>query len=416
MTDETMPSGLWQETRQAAEAWEQSKNPRGDAPAELSPVVAGQVLTLPELGEPRLAWATLRREEGQIERRLLVAADVNPLVGSGDVAVTGPEIGLLTLRCRFAVWVNDRELGTTTVLGTLPPEALAHADSRRQAIEAGGPIGTFSEQETEEDPEYQDWIEDVVRPAVGKLEARIGAAAPSPLPALPFPTRRSTEPLPSRHGVWMRWAAVLAFVALGAGSGFLWRRQGQEIVGLRAAAAASEAAHRQAVAELEARRAALEAQYKARLEQSGEDRARLESEHLARLKELETELAKLRQATEVKNPLFAALGPDTALRGPTRLEVGPEVSHLVLLLSVNDPAGTEFQVEVSERHSGKQVFVQKGLRADVIGEVRLGLPAVLLPPGNYRIRLFRKKGETLHLVREHAIEIVEGSERRPAPW
>jgi hypothetical protein len=408
MTDETMPSGLWQETRQAAAAWAQAQSPRGDEPARPYPAAAGQVLTISELGEPRLAWATLRREEGKTERRLLVVADVNPLVGSGDVAVTGPEIGSLTLRCRFAVWVSDRELGTTALLGALPPEALARADSRRQALEAGRPVGTFSEQETEEDPEYQDWIEDVVRPTVGKLEARAGAGAPSARPALPFHPRRSAEPLPSRRGAWMRWAAVLAFMVLGAGSGFLWWRQGQEITGLRAAAMASEASHRQEIAKLEARRAELEAQYQARLQKAGEDRGRLESEYRARLAEVEAKLAKLRQTTDVKNPVLAILEPAATQRGPKRLTVGPEVSHLLLVLPVDAPAGTEFQVDVSEQGSDQQVFVQKDLRAEN-NQVRLGLPAVLIPPGDYRLRLFRKDGGKLHLVREHVIEIVQGA-------
>jgi hypothetical protein len=411
MTDETMPSGLWQETRQAAEARNQAQSSRGGGPA--GPIIAGQVLTLPELGEPRLAWAALREEE-KTERRLLVAADVNPLVGSGDIAVTGPEVGSLTLRCRFPVWVRDRDLGATTLLGTLPPEALARAGSRWQAIVAGRPVGTFSEQETEEDPEYQDWIEEVVRPAAGKLEERAGADASSPRSALPFPTRRPTEPLmSSRRGIWMRWAAVLAFVALGAASGFLWWRQGKEIAGLRAAVAASEATQRQAISELEARRAELETLYQTRLKEAGEDRARLVSEHLAQMAGLEAKLAKLRQTTDVKNPMLAVLDPAATQRGPAKLTVGPEVSHLVLMLSVDEPVGTEFQIEVSELRSAKQVFVQTGLRSDGIGEVRLGLPAVLVPPGDYRLRLFRKDGGKLHMVREHVIEIVAGSKSRP---
>ncbi len=414
MTDETLPSSLWQETRQAADAWEQAQSPRGHEPANPSPIVAGQVLALPELGEPRLSWATLRREEGTSERRLLAAADVNPLVGSGDVAVTGPEVGSLTLRCRFAVWTSERELGTTILLGILPPEALARADSRWQAIVAGQPIGTFSEQETEEDPEYQDWIEDVVRPAAGKLETRAGANAPSPRSALPFSTRRPTEPISSRRprGIWMRWAAVLAFVALGAGSGFLWWRQGQEIAGLRAAVAASEASHRQEIAKLEARRAELEAQYQARLQKAGEDRVRLESEHRTQMAELEAKLVKLRQTTDVKNPVIATLDAD-ASRGLTKRIVGPEVSHLLLLLPLDAPTGTEFQVEVSEQPSGKQVFVQKGLRADENGEVWLGLPTVLVPPGDYRVSLFRKEGRKWHRIRESLIEIVEEAKSRP---
>jgi hypothetical protein len=409
MTDETMPSGLWQETQRAAKAWGAAHRPHGGEPAEPGPAVVGQVLTLPELGVPHVAWAVLRREAGESGRLLLVAADVNPLVGSGDVAVTGSAVGALTLRCRFAAWRASDGLGTATLLGALPPEALSRAEARLQQIEAGGAAGTFSEQETEEDPEYQDWIEGVVQPALGKLEAQAGAAAPSEHPVLPFPVRKPDKLLPSARGAWMRWAAVLAFVGLGTASGFLWWRQAQEIAGLRIATEASDAAHRQAIAELEARRAGLEAQYQERLRAAGEDRARLEAEHRARLEEVEAELAKLRQATDVKNPLLASLEARDVRRGPTRLTVGPEVSHLVLLLPVDDPAGTEFQIDVSDRHSGKQIFVQKGLRADDLGEVRLGLPAVLLPPADYRLRLFRKDGATLHLVREHLIDIEKGA-------
>jgi hypothetical protein len=211
----------------------------------------------------------------------------------------------------------------------------------------------------------------------------------------------------------MRWAAVFAFVALGAASGFLWWRQGKEIAGLRAAVAASEAAQRQAISELEARRAELEAQYQARLKEAGEDRERLVSEHLAQMTELEAKLAKLRQTTDVKNPMLASLDPAATQRGTTKLTVGPDVSHLVLMLPVEEPTGTEFQIEVDEKPSGKQVFIQKGLRADGIGEVRMGLPAVLVPPGDYRLRLFRKEGGKLHLVREHVIEIVAGAKSRP---
>lgn len=421
MTDETLPPGLWQETGQAVEAWGKAHGSQGNEPAGPepgpSPTVAGQVLILPEIGEPRLAWAVLRRGEGENQRLLLVAADVNPLVGSGDVAVNGPVGGSLTLRCRFAVWVNERKLGATTLLGILPPESLSRAESRWQAVAAGRSVATFSEQETEEDPEYQDWLEEVVRPAAGKLEAQAGTSAQGSLPTLPFPTGPPSAPLPSPRGAWMRWAAVLAFVTLGAGSGFLWWRQGQEIAGLRAAAEASEAAHRQAIAELESRRADLDAQYQARLREAGADRARIESEHRARLRELEAQLEKLRRATEVKNPMLTTLDPEAVVRGSVELiKVGPEVSHLVLMLPVDAPAGTEFQVEVSERRSGKQILVQKELRADVLGEVRLGLPAALLPPGDYRLRLFRKQGGELRPVREHLIEIEEETEGRPPRW
>jgi hypothetical protein len=413
MTDESLPPGLWQETRKAAEAWGHVRGPGGDEPGLVVAVIAGQVLALPELGEPRLAWAVLRREEGESERLLLVAADVNPLVGPGDVSVTGPVASPLTLRCRFAVSMSEREIGAATLLGTLPPEALALADSRWQAISAGRPTGTFSEQETEEDPEYQDWIEDVVRPAAGKLGARAGTDAPSALPALPFPTRPRKEPPLSPRGAWMRWAAVLAFVLLGAGSGFLWWRQGLEIASLRAAAETGEAAHRQAIAELEARRTDLEAQYQAQLQKAGQDRTRLESEHRARLQELETQIEKLRQATEIRNPVLAILDSPGAQRGSTRVTVGPEASHVMLLIQVEDPADAEFEIEILEQGSGKRIWLQKGLRPDVVGEVRPGIPAALLPPGEYRLILSRRDDGKLFKVREQGITIVEEPRRRP---
>ena len=65
---------------------------------------------------------------------------------------------------------------------------------------------------------------------------------------------------------------------------------------------------------------------------------------------------------------------------------------------------------------GKSVFVQKGLRADDAGEVWLGVPAALLPPGGYRLRLLRKEGGQLHRVREHRIDVTEKPRPRPPRW
>jgi hypothetical protein len=411
VTDHVIPEHLARATREAAHRWETART--ASATTTIEP---GQVVILPELEEPRLAWAVLT-EKREDDRQLLAAADVNTLAGSGDVSVVGPGIGSLTIRCRSALWVDGRRLSAVAPFGSLSAEDLARAEGRWQAIGADRPVGTFSEQETDDDPEYQDWVTDVVEPAVARLAARAGAAEPTPAPVLPYPKHppaAGEEPRPVRPAPWLRWAAVLAFLALGAGSGLLWWRQGQELAALRAAGAAAEAEHRRAIAELEARRAEIQVEYEDRLKEAGEDRARLEAEYREQLAELETELTRLRRSTEVKNPLLAALDDSSAQRGHrTQLKVGPEVSHLVLLLPVDDPPGTEFQIEVYERRSGKRVYLQKGLTADVLGEVRLGLPAALLPPADYSLRLFRKEGEDLRLVREHTIDIDEEPRRRP---
>ena len=87
----------------------------------------GQILILPDAlrAAPGLGG---EREADATARLLLAVADVNPLVGSNDVAVLRPLTRPLTLRCRFAIWVNESQVGATTPLGTLSAEALALAE------------------------------------------------------------------------------------------------------------------------------------------------------------------------------------------------------------------------------------------------------------------------------------------------
>ena len=404
MNDESMPPGLWQETRNVA-------NRRGHAPAgsDRDPLGPGRLVVLPDLKEPRLAWAVVRKGTSNDDRWLLVATDSNPLRGTGDVAVAGPEIGLQTVRCRFTVAANVESFGTVSPFGMLPDEALAQVEARLKAIEEDLPLGTLSEQETEEDPEYQDWLDEVVRPTVARLAALAGEAVPKPVP---FPVASS----PSRgdsERLWPRRLALAGFAALLVFGSLFGVRQWQEISRLRAEAAIRESAHRQAIAELEARKTKLEAEYRIRLRDAGLDRARIEKEYRTQLADLTAQLSKLQKSTEVSNPIVAALEASSAVRGrKSTFKVGPEVSHLVLLLPVDDPAGTRFEIQVEERGTGKRIFTHGGLEADVLGEVRLGLPAALLPPGEYRLRLYRKQGAELRLVREHLIEIESATAGR----
>lgn len=402
MNDESMmPPDLWQATRDAASR--RGLLPVGSDRDALQP---GCVVVLPDLEEPRLAWAVLRKAPSNGDRWLLAATDSNPLLGTGDVAVAGPEIGLQTVRCRFAVAARVEDLGIVTPFGTLPDDALARVEARLKAIEENLSLGTLSEHETEEDPEYQDWLDDVVRPAVARLAARAGEAVPKPVPfpVVPSQSRGDSETLSPRP--WPRRLALAGFAALLVFGSLFGARQWQEISRLRAEAAMRESVHRQAIADLESRKARLEADYRIRLRDAGLDRARIEEEYRAQLAELTDQLAKLQKSTEVNNPIVAALEESSAVRGrKSTFKVGPEVSHLVLLLPVDDPAGTRFEIQVEERGSGRRIFTQDRLEADVLGEVRLGLPAALVPPGEYRLRLYRKQGTQLRLVREHLIEI-----------
>ena len=50
------------------------------------------------------------------------------------------------------------------------------------------------------------------------------------------------------------------------------------------------------------------------------------------------------------------------------------------------------------------------------GEVRLGIPLALLPPGDYSLRLLRKEKGGWQRVQDHRFEIQQKPRRRPQRW
>jgi hypothetical protein len=358
----------------------------------------GDLFVLPETAGFPVEWAILARETGDSGRLLTVPADTQPLAGSADVEVPPNEpAGPLSLRCRFALWIDAARLDPARRTGTLGPEAVARALRRRSELETGELTVSPLAYEADVDPEYEDWVRDVLIPAHAALAE---SASPRESPSGVRPLRRWT----SFGNPYALAASILLMVTVGLAGGLLWQRERISDLGAERRRVADELRRERARSAEELRKveediAKRDRRAAARLEEerrkAGEDRLLLESQ-----------IAKLRMATDVRNPVVARLEPEAAVRGsPTRFEIGPEVSHLVLVLRVEDPAGTEFQIEVSDRRSGRQVFIQKGLRADVVGDVRLGLPAALLPPGGYRLRLFRKDGRAARPIRERAIDI-----------
>lgn len=408
--------------RQAAREWEAA---RASAPAEASPSV-GDVLVLPGSAHP-VQWVVAREEGTERRRWLLVPADLSPLAGSGDVAVGTAGQGALTLRCRHALWWTAGSFEPLLGAGRLPLADVERVGRRWQAVASGVAPGSFTERETDESSAYEDWIEEVVAPARAELalelERREGArllpftsktppvAEPRPGPGLHSPD------LPGRHRrSFLGLAAAALLLAAGGAGFFLWRQAG-EIRTLQAERDRQAEAHRGEIAALERERAAIETSLRAQLEAAGQERARVEAELRGRLAAVDRELAVLRRATEVRNPLVAYLDLGSAQRGSTEtLSVGKWVTHLVVVLPVDDPAGTRFRIEVAEKPSGRSVLVVDDLAADVRGEVSAGLPLSLLPPGRYRLRLSRLEGGAAHLVREHGLEIQAEPERRPVRW
>jgi hypothetical protein len=139
----------------------------GEPPAPGDVLVARSTRAYPR------EWVVVDR---QGDRLLVVPADTNPLVGTGDawVPAAAPS-GPLALRCRHALWLAERALSSAARTGALSAEFLEEARRKWRAVAAGEDPGEVLEQEVDADPAYQDWIAEVVTRARAALAEAAGA-------------------------------------------------------------------------------------------------------------------------------------------------------------------------------------------------------------------------------------------------
>jgi hypothetical protein len=211
---------LRRQTGEARAAVESALRPRpDDAPRP------GGLYLLPATAELPVEWAVLEAGPG-IARPLLVPADAQPFVGRADLAVPSDEpCGPLALRCGFAVRVQETayEPQTWKRTGSLTPETLALTRQRQREIAAGaGPPP--SRRFADDDPEYRNWVSEVLEPARAALEALDPGSE-----VLPFRARSSrSSPL---GNPWAVAASVLLVVSIGSLGGLWW--QHRELAELR---------------------------------------------------------------------------------------------------------------------------------------------------------------------------------------
>jgi hypothetical protein len=154
------------------------------SPANL-PAAPGDLFVLRATSGLPIEWAILERREGRL---LAVPADTNPLAGSGDLAVGAEALaGPLTLRCRFAVWLEAGACEPELRTGTLAPETLSAARRCHRRLAAGARLPSPLAEEVDVDSEYRDWLRDVLEPArtlasagAGKKTERFAAHAWGP--------------------------------------------------------------------------------------------------------------------------------------------------------------------------------------------------------------------------------------------
>lgn len=130
---------------------------RGRAPE------AGEIFVLPETAELPVEWALL---EARPKAFLAIPADTQPLAGSRDFAL-GPQVlsGPLSLRCGHAVEIAAARLRPELRTGLLDPHSLAAVRSLQTALARGTAADDPMGEEVDRDPEYRDWVDEVLDPA-----------------------------------------------------------------------------------------------------------------------------------------------------------------------------------------------------------------------------------------------------------
>lgn len=131
----------------------------------------GDVFSLSATAELSVLWAWIdTTSDGSDARAVLVAVDLHPWLGSADVAApSGASCGALSIRCAIQVEVCTEGLHEVSRAGSLPMQTLQSARLKRTQVADGTLRGSRKARDTDEDPEYRDWMDEGPRRAQARL-------------------------------------------------------------------------------------------------------------------------------------------------------------------------------------------------------------------------------------------------------
>jgi hypothetical protein len=108
-----------------------------------------------------LQWVLLY---SQSKQWFIVPADDNPIAGSTDIAISEKALcGPLTLRCSQGIWIAETNLNLNLRVGVLENWHLYRAIDKTKQVFEGKIQSTVWQRETEADPEYDEWMEQVIQ-------------------------------------------------------------------------------------------------------------------------------------------------------------------------------------------------------------------------------------------------------------
>jgi len=352
----------------------------------------GDLFLLPETAAFPVEWLLVERERQG--RCRVAAADATPILGCADVALP-PEAaaGPLSVRCAVEAAVEIESLRRGERTGTLAAEDLDRVRRKRAELAAGAVADPRLGPQGEPDPEYEDWLDEVLLPA---------RAALSPAPR--------EEPVPERRRLRTAIVAValLFLLALLGVSGFAWRyeqgeRQAQkEIRRLEAERRQAQAAELREEKELQ--RVIAEHRQQLQALQAAE------AKHMEELRARTAPLPVAPRRTPLQllvNLPYATLYPGETRGAVKEIALPAGTTYLFALLSVGEePPYPEYRLEVS----GQGAWSVPGLHLLPSQEVSVALPRALLGDGNYTLRLYGIRGGKSRSVGEYKVRVRSRAE------
>lgn len=366
---------------------------KGSARSGNRPPEPGDLVLFAETAGFPIEWAVLGRDPGRPGLVLVVPADTNPKVGTADIEVTEDSpVAPLTLRCGFGVWIGEARLSAARRTDVLDPQDVSAAMRVWEAQERGEPVGSLLAEEVDADPEYRDWIEDVLVPARTAL---------SVAPAVPIRRR------PSFFGNPFALAAsVLLMVSLGMAGGLFW--QDQKLEDLASERARTEEQLRLEREKLTGELRRAEEAHRRQLTETERKAEEIRQQDRERIAALERRLEESSRPETLLNVPFVGLAPRDPVRGEVEeVDLPAEVPLFFVLLSVTDTRPfASYRLEVASQETGRVVWTGQGLEANHLNEVSLIFSRDALAPGDYRLRLYGLKDGKQEPVGEYELRIA----------
>ncbi len=153
------------------------------------PCTVGDLFVFSASASYGVEWLVLARDPAQLDRVLVVPADAHLSVGSRDLRMARQaHDGSLVARLSYGRWIDQQHCQPSQRAGAIVSSEVFRL--RRRWLELGDQEWNSSlvGREVDEDPEYQDWIDEQVAPAwrsLAQLESvkRIGEPPPELDPA-----------------------------------------------------------------------------------------------------------------------------------------------------------------------------------------------------------------------------------------